>query len=397
MERFAVCPPRVWRGMICALFLLSWLASTGQGQSTYPSILWEISGNGLQKPSYLFGSMHISNKEVFHLSDSFYMAIKSCDVVALEVDPNEWQPDMFRLEEAQQVVRSYGYSAADGEYLSENDFRQKSYADQLIAALREEPFEMNGLLYRTTMPMANFQEDTYLDLYIYQTGRRLGKEGAGVENYLQSEKISIEATEAEMKEKRERKTFPEGENAFTIGMKMQEAYRRGDLSLMDSLDQLLSSSKAFTERFLYDRNVIQARSMDSIMRHKSLFVAVGAAHLPGSRGVIEILRKKGYTLRPVKMTDQDADDRERIDRLHVPVNSRAVTTEDGFIRCSLPGQWYRRERVDKPFLAICGYGEWQLLYADQGEDPFRADRPAVRGGAEDDRQLDCMTIFPARS
>src|SRR5580698_1571847 len=325
-----------------ALSLLFWLPFTGQSQSTYPSILWEISGNGLQKPSYLFGSMHISNKEVFHLSDSFYMAIKSCDVVALEVDPNEWQPDMFRLEEAQQVVRLYSYSATDAEYLSENDFRQRNYTDQLIAALREEPFVMNGLLYRTTTPLANFQEDTYLDLYIYQTGRRLGKEGAGVENYLQSEKISIEAMEAELKEKRERKIFPEGENAFTIGTKMQEAYRRGDLSLMDSLDQLLSSSKAFTERFLYDRNVIQANSMDSIMRRRSLFVAVGAAHLPGSRGVIELLRKKGYTLRPVIMPDRDANRRDDIDKIKVPVTFTSFTSEGGDFSVSLPGKLYRR-------------------------------------------------------
>jgi len=360
MERFAVCPPRVWRVMFFVLSTLFWLPYTSQSQSTYPSILWEISGNGLRKPSYLFGSMHISNKEVFHLSDSFYMAIRGCDVVALEVDPNEWQPDMFRLEEAQRKQHFYSYAAAAGDYLSENELRQKGYSDQLIAALREEPYEMNGLLYRTTMPMANFQEDTYLDLYIYQTGRRLGKEGAGVENYLQSEKISIEAMEAELKEKRERKTFPEGENAFTIGTKMQEAYRRGDLSLMDSLDQLLSSSKAFTERFLYDRNVIQAGSMDSIMRQKSLFVAVGAAHLPGNRGVIELLRKKGYTLRPVKMTDQDGGDRDRIDRLHVPVNYRPVMSEDGFIRCSLPGQWYRREESTNP--------SWQ--YADMANGSY---------------------------
>jgi uncharacterized protein YbaP (TraB family) len=328
--------------------LLMWLPESGRSQSAYPSILWEISGNGLSKPSYLFGSMHISNKEVFHLSDSFYMAIKRCDVVALEVDPNEWQPDMFRLEGAQRAQHSYAYAVTDADYISEHDLRQKNYSDQLIAALRDEPFEMYGLLYRTTAPMANFQEDTYLDLYIYQTGRRLGKEGAGVENYLQSEKISIEAAKAEISEKRERKTFPEGENAFTIGTKMQEAYRHGDLSLMDSLDQLLSSSKAFTEKFLYDRNVIQANSIDSIVRNKSLFVAVGAAHLPGTRGVIEILRKKGYRLRPVKMTDQDAEDRERIDRLHVSLTNRPVTTEDGFVRCSLPGEWYLREESVNP-------------------------------------------------
>src|ERR1700743_1334060 len=93
--------------------LLSGLPFLGNCQSAYPSLLWEISGNGLIKPSWLFGSMHISNQEGFHLSDSFYMAIGSSDVVALEVDPNEWQPDMFRLEKAQRAQHSYAYAATD--------------------------------------------------------------------------------------------------------------------------------------------------------------------------------------------------------------------------------------------------------------------------------------------
>src|SRR5258707_2035614 len=59
----------------------------------YPSLLWEISGNGLSKPSYLFGTMHISDKLVFHLGDSFYNAIKGVDVVALETNPETWQDD----------------------------------------------------------------------------------------------------------------------------------------------------------------------------------------------------------------------------------------------------------------------------------------------------------------
>ena len=41
----------------------------------YPALLWEITGNGLKKPSYLFGTMHVSSKMVFHLSDSFYFGI----------------------------------------------------------------------------------------------------------------------------------------------------------------------------------------------------------------------------------------------------------------------------------------------------------------------------------
>src|SRR5439155_19793164 len=63
------------------------------GPKKYPSLLWEISGNGLKKPSYLFGTMHVSDKLAFHLGDSFYTAIKSADVVALETNPESWQDD----------------------------------------------------------------------------------------------------------------------------------------------------------------------------------------------------------------------------------------------------------------------------------------------------------------
>src|SRR6478735_4759198 len=59
----------------------------------YQSLLWEITGNGLKKPSYLFGTMHVSDKLAFHLGDSFYTALKSVQVVALETNPESWQDD----------------------------------------------------------------------------------------------------------------------------------------------------------------------------------------------------------------------------------------------------------------------------------------------------------------
>src|SRR5947208_3715172 len=73
----------------------------------YPSLLWEITGNGLKKPSYLFGTMHVSSKMVFHLSDSFYLAIKNADVVALETDMGSWQEDFSRYD--MQGQNTYAY------------------------------------------------------------------------------------------------------------------------------------------------------------------------------------------------------------------------------------------------------------------------------------------------
>ncbi|HEX2683966.1 MAG TPA: TraB/GumN family protein, partial [Ferruginibacter sp.] len=52
------------------MFLPVFVSAQKKPLSKYPSLLWEITGNGLTKPSYLFGTMHVSSKMVFHLSDS---------------------------------------------------------------------------------------------------------------------------------------------------------------------------------------------------------------------------------------------------------------------------------------------------------------------------------------
>src|SRR5690349_24386730 len=92
------------RSLIAVCFLLISLVSFSQKTKVpvppknYPSLLWEITGKGLNKPSYLFGTMHVSSKMVFHLSDSFYLGIKSADVVALETDMGAWQDDFSRYD-----------------------------------------------------------------------------------------------------------------------------------------------------------------------------------------------------------------------------------------------------------------------------------------------------------
>src|SRR5688572_20320011 len=77
----------------------------------YPSLLWEISGNGMKKPSYLFGTMHVSSKIAFNLADSFYLGIRNAEVVALETNPESWQDDMSKYETGEG-----GYGGLSGIY-----------------------------------------------------------------------------------------------------------------------------------------------------------------------------------------------------------------------------------------------------------------------------------------
>src|SRR4051812_8161785 len=252
-----------------AFLLLGFFTSTAQKkvpQKKYPSLLWEITGNGLTKPSYLFGTMHVSSKLVFHLSDSFYNAIKKVDAVALELNPDVWQGQMIRLNTLKQNYASF-VEQAGNDYLTENSFRIKDYTDELKSALQTEPAIVNNLLYRSYKTKEDFEEDTFLDLYIFQTGRKLGKKAAGVENYYEAERLVLEAYADMAKEKKKKSSDLDADFMNDYVEKIQQAYRKGDLDLMDSLDNMVEQSPAFREKFLFRRNEIQANAIDSIIRH----------------------------------------------------------------------------------------------------------------------------------
>jgi hypothetical protein len=67
-------------------------------------------------------------------------------------------------------------------YINDQSFQLMRYEENLKRALSEEPTVVNSLLYRSYQGKADFEENTYLDLYIYQTGRKLGKTATGVED-----------------------------------------------------------------------------------------------------------------------------------------------------------------------------------------------------------------------
>lgn len=316
----------------------------------YPSLLWEITGNGLKKPSYLFGTMHVSSKVAFHLADSFYMGIVKADVVALETNPESWQEDMSRYELSEGAAsfnRFRGgwfnqFDDAPREYFTINSLKFGRYDKRIERMLYSSPSTINNLLYRTYGNEASdFEEDTYLDLYIYQCGKKWGKKIAGVENYGESMKLMAEAYKDASKDKNRKQRSFDIDNNFSNG-RLQEAYRSGNLDWLDSINRYNSYSAAFDEKFLYKRNEIQANSIDSILKAgHTLFVGVGAAHLPGDRGVIEMLRGKGYRVRPVKMGERDSEHKNQVEKIKVPVNFSTQTADDGIYKVDIPGRFYK--------------------------------------------------------
>lgn len=332
--------------LITALSILFVQAQPVKKERKYPSILWEISGNGLKKPSFLIGTMHVSSKMAFNLPDSFYLAVKSAQVVALETNPETWQEDMskYDLTGMEGGFGNWtGMSSMPAEYLNIKTLKFFKYDSKIERSLFSNPSTINNLLYRTYgNESADFEEDTYLDMYIYQCGKKWGKKVAGVEEYGESMRLMAEAYKDASKEKnRKERSYGDMDEEYSSD-KLQEAYRKGDLDLLDSINTYNSFSAAFDEKFLYRRNEIQAHSIDSIIKSGSiLFVGVGAAHLPGDRGVIEMLRAKGYKLRPVKMGERASKTKDLVDKIRVPVEFKTALAEDGLYKVDIPGKFYK--------------------------------------------------------
>lgn len=301
------------------------------------SLLWEISGNGLEKSSYLYGTMHVSKKIAFRLDDVFYEALVQSEKVALESDPATWLGSDINMENG-------GYGRENG--FSPKGFYTYSFAvkhprkDQLAAYLAFEDRLVNNILYRTSEYSQNFEEETYLDMFIYQAGRKFDKPVIALEDLEESTALVGRASLNAMKQKPDewlQKKMQRQDLTFL----MQDAYRERNINLLDSIERAMYTDH-YLRNMLYIRNEHMASSLDSAMRTAKVFAGIGAAHLPGELGVISLLRKKGYTVNPLvsPATSKGQKIKETIETTRRVNNYTPQGPDDDFFTISLPSKLY---------------------------------------------------------
>lgn len=319
---------RVW--LACLLTLAV------SGASAQKGLLWEISGNGLSKPSYLYGTMHVSSRVAFNLGDSFFVALKNVDKVALESSPENWLAEFMRTDFMSGIVRMSAGDGGSGDSRIETSryhyFKEFYGKDFVKQALWKDPDLLNQLMFRHTMSRQEFEEDTYLDLYIFQTASRLKKPVTSVEDLDESLRLVMQASVDMYPENKEVKYNPE------FDTQLEEFYRQQELGKIDSLVMKQGYSENYNEKMLYTRNRNMLKSMDSLMKTGSLFTGVGAMHLPGKKGLIELLKAKGYNVRPVMMGERNGKIRSKLDAIEVPVTYTTQTFSDGLISVDAPGK-----------------------------------------------------------
>lgn len=328
------------------LLLLATITSftQAQNQKKYQSLLWKVSGNGLEKPSYLYGTMHVSEKLVFQLGDPFYDALQTVDVVALELEPEAWLDAMFDGKRFGGNFDDEDENYYDGGTSAESFFSFDPDLQSMAKnVLTYEPPLLNYMLFRFDDygNAADFEENTWLDMYIYQTGKKLGKRTLGLETYRQSTYYGKMARKAERNTKTKKSFDAEDRKDMReLQAQIESAYRRQDLDLVDSIS-MRTNSEAFNQYILIERNKVFVSTIDSVLKNKqSIFAAMGCAHLPGKDGVIEMLRSMGFTVEPVEKGARDAKRREKLDKVIFKRDYSNYSFNDSVVSFSCPGKSY---------------------------------------------------------
>ena len=265
------------------------------------TLLWRISGKGTTRPSWLFGTMHILCASDARLTDSLKAAIASCDEVYFEINLSDMSDMLNSIKymrmnddkKLSDLLKPDEYTRVKNYFARHSSLLPFSMLERFKPMLISGLIEEQGLDCQTTdgmelMIMQQLHSSTEkkpvngLETAEFQAGLfdsiPYEQQAKELVNYIDSADENKKATR-----------------------QLAELYVHQDL---DSIGQLSDKDdpgmSGYMDLLLYNRNRKWARELDILLPGKSLLIAVGAAHLPGKEGVIELLRREGYTVDPVR-------------------------------------------------------------------------------------------------
>jgi uncharacterized protein len=259
------------------------------------ALLWQVSGKGLSSPSYVYGTIHIICKEDFQFSGTLKEKFREAKNIYLELDMDD--PNMMMKMASLSMMKGQSLkdlmSPADYTYLSA--YVKDSLGMPMMLFNKMKPITLMSLLYTKALPCSASEsyEQTMVAMAKQQKKDIKGLEK--IEDQMAVFDKIPDSVEAKMILDMIRQ-MPEQKKQFA---QMVDAYKKEDLR---SLSNAMSESpewKGFEDIMLSNRNKNWIPVMETAMKESTTLFAVGAGHLYGKEGVINLLRQAGYTVTPV--------------------------------------------------------------------------------------------------
>lgn len=249
--------------------------------------------------------MHVSDKISYHLSDAFFKNLLAADIVSNESDPETWD-DILGMMNPNELYAPYNFYSA---------FYLKPVQKKEIKTVFTNNNYFTSMLSGVEGAQSDFQENTVLDMFIYQTGRKYKKRIVGLES-AKGSMLSIMKMKPEdsRPDDKNREVLMKLMKSGNFNETLKDYYREKDIIMLDSIYKLMLSKNGH-DILITNRNMVMAKSIDSLAQTGSLFSAVGAAHLAGKTGIIQLLRDKGYTVNPIidKISDDGKNQKKTIE------------------------------------------------------------------------------------
>jgi uncharacterized protein YbaP (TraB family) len=260
-------------------------------------LLWEIGRPGVPA-SYLFGTIHSEDPAVLALPAAVQQAFDAAHRVVLEV-----QLDMDAMLYSSQVML-----LDEGRLLSE--ITGKALFEQTSRAIRTRGIpevvleRMKPWAAAVTLSMPAPETGEVLDMRLYQRALQAGKPVFGLESIREQLAVFDDMPESEqhvlLRDAVE--NFPEID---AMHRELLAAWKQRDLdtllainaAAMQAGDQELAAE--FEDRLITRRNRLMAERLQPYLQEGDAFVAVGALHLPGETGLLNLLEQRGYTIRMI--------------------------------------------------------------------------------------------------
>jgi uncharacterized protein len=261
------------------------------------SLLWKIEGNGLKQASYLFGTMHLIEKDYFYFPSTLEKIVKKSSVLVMELGelPNQMEAmkyvvlkegsffDYFSPEQTDTILRWAKSNLA----MDEKAFRA-SFSSM-------KPF----VVVQTATQLQFMGKTESYEMTLTEIAKKAKIPSKGLETIGEQMAIFDNLTKEQQAE-----MVMEGirsqDETVQMTRKMQGIYRRQQL---DSLYFMIQGEGGVISNeqnaFLDQRNKNWIPKIKEVILNEKAFIAVGAGHLAGENGVISLLRKEGYTLTPV--------------------------------------------------------------------------------------------------
>ena len=298
------------------------------------SLLWRITGNGLEKPSYLFGTMHVYDKKAFNFKDSLYSFLEQAEGFALEFNPDS----------ANTVIEAYMNGSIKPQEeenedldISSSDLKlmQKKMTSGNSNIQKDDKKSIVDYFIARLVASDKKQKDamnTFMDAFLYQIAKQYDKRVYGLEA-LNSQIRALNSLSKGLKIKKLVNLLDKWDPGE--GSPLTELYFRENI---DSINIFYTSyfTEATLKDFLYDRNKVMAAKMDSLMHLQSMFTAVGAGHLPGDKGVIALLKQRGYTVEPVSSSKRISAVDYKMKNVDRP--GYAIKSEEMGLEYEMPGK-----------------------------------------------------------